>query len=242
MCGAQIRQSDRPKCVILIFRPSSSLNAALKWRLWCCRYRQSEASSEEKRNTCTEQRRHTYHCRSQIVPENLGSRMETPIIDTDGEEETGTFRMRTGHWVAAAWTWNWRLLSPLSCSVKSFRSHTLCIVGKMFPIYKITKQIAGLPKNQNKQKTSVRIHAIACQLVRNKTERPFRFYFFEWHLLFKIRRKEWKYPSKLSLADDDDHRCFTDTSNLMLTMQWKAMLTLHCNKQRDHVSSLSKAD
>jgi len=177
--------------------------------------------------------------------------METPIIDSDGEEETGTFRMRTDRWVAAAWTWNWRLLSLLSRSVQSissFRHHALCIVGKTFPIYKITKQISGSRKIQtnkqtnNNKKTSVRIHAIARQLVRSKNERPFRLWFFEWNLLFKISRKEWKYPSEISLKDDDDHRWFTDTSNPMLTMQGETLLTPHCNKQWDHTASLSKSD
>ena len=149
----------------LIFQRLSSLNAALKWRLWCCCYRQNEATSRRKGT----------FARTSAVPrtiadhENLGSRMETPIIDTDGEEETGTFRMRTDHWLAAAWTWNWRLLSILSRSVQSvssFRHHALCIVDKTFQIYKITKQIAGSRKIQtNKQTTTAKV----CAYSRNST-------------------------------------------------------------------------
>ena len=58
----------------------------------------SEATTEDKINTCPDRRHPTYHRRSQIFKKMWIHAPRTTTINTDNEEETGQSRMRRGHW------------------------------------------------------------------------------------------------------------------------------------------------
>ena len=86
----------------------------------------SEATTEDKINTCPDRRHPTYHRRSQIFKKMWIHAPRTTTINTDNEEETGQSRMRRGHWTF--------------CSTSLFHStlfrpfHVFCFV--LFCFYK----------------------------------------------------------------------------------------------------------
>ena len=58
----------------------------------------SEATTEDKTNTCPDRRHPTYHRRPQIFQKMWIHAPRTTTINTDDEEETGQSRMRRDHW------------------------------------------------------------------------------------------------------------------------------------------------
>ena len=153
MCDAQLGLSDRSNRVKK-YRPFfffflfflfyvlrlSSLNAVLKWRLWCCVFCYKRLLLRRKR---TPVRTDVLFKTTNYSKKIWIHAPRHSILDTDGEEETWKSRMGTGHWVTDIYTiatnFESKFLSRPVRSVSSVWHHARCIVGKakVFPDLKI---------------------------------------------------------------------------------------------------------
>ena len=95
----------------------------------------TDATIEQKRNTCTDRRHTTSHWRQKIIQEGKKKKFihasKHPVINTDGEEETGKSRMGRGYWDIAG-NLNPKLTRLLWRGVQSrsrFRRYSPCIIG-----------------------------------------------------------------------------------------------------------------
>ena len=83
----------------------------------------SEATTEDKTNTCPDRRHPTYHRRPQIFQKIWIHAPRTTTINTDDEEETGQSRIRRGHWTR---------LPPQVCFTPLYSVHCMCLFFKTF--------------------------------------------------------------------------------------------------------------
>jgi len=93
----------------------------------------TEATIQEKTNTCTDQRRPTYHLRSQIIQDNVNSCINIhQHRRRRGDKKISNGQGSLGHWHLKLWT-QWTVVTQ--CLVSSFWCLARCIVGerRVFP-------------------------------------------------------------------------------------------------------------